>query len=165
MIFSSTISTPKSTLITAPVRTVLKLSKGLIYVVETYLPPGSSGLLHVQIFDASYQVWPTTRGESFRGDNLAFKYDDLYMMDSEPFQLLIITWNEDDTFSHDCFVHVGLVSKAEYIARFLPLMQVDAMQKMFEQILAEQEARKTQTTWGETGAVSEEMKSTYTTEG
>ena len=64
MIYSRYVNTLKVGDETLPKRTVLKVSRGLVYKVEVDFPPGPTGLLKVQIFDGGHQVWPSTPGES-----------------------------------------------------------------------------------------------------
>jgi hypothetical protein len=120
MIYGGVITTPASTLEASPQRTVIRVVLGLIYHLKVIFPPGPSGLLHVQIFDATYQLFPTTINQSFSGDNSRLEFDDMYMKDEEPFQLTVLTWNLDDTYSHDVIVLISLASKEEYKANYLP---------------------------------------------
>jgi len=78
MIYTSEIHTPANTLQANPLITVIETTAGIIYVLKIYFPPGSSGLLHVQIMDAGYQLFPTTIGQSFSGDNLSLSFDETY---------------------------------------------------------------------------------------
>lgn len=119
MIYGGTILTPKNTLQIAPLNTVFSVQAGIIYVVKVYFPPGSSGLLHMQIFDASYQAFPTTLGQSFSGDNIDFSFDETYDKSNPPSNLIVRTWNTDTDYDHELSVYIGQVSKDEYIQRFV----------------------------------------------
>ena len=87
MIYSKFITTPANTLQSNPLRTSIKVTKGLVYKVEIMFPPGSLGLLRVAIFDGAYQAWPSTVGEWFRTDGETISYDDTYLKESAPFAL------------------------------------------------------------------------------
>lgn len=108
-----------NTLAASPLETIMPLAVGIIYVFKIYLPPGSSGLLHVQVKDQGYQIFPTTIGANFSGDNLSLSFDETYAKIEPPYELRIITWNLDTDYDHNCHVAVGQVSKDEYISRFV----------------------------------------------
>ena len=119
MIYGGAILTPMNTLPGAPLRTVWPVGEGMIYVVKLYFPPGSSGLLHVQVFDASYQAWPTTIGQSFSGDNMQLSFDETYNKMGPPWELVVVSWNTDTDYDHEFGLYMGFVSKEEYIQRFV----------------------------------------------
>jgi len=146
MIYAKSITTSKNTLSTSPLETILKITKGLVYFLEVYFPPGPSGLLHIRIDDGNYQLLPATEGETLYGDNVTVRYDDLYIKNAEPYQFKIYTYNEDDTYNHTLQVRVGLVSKEVFQARFLPTMAYDYFNKLIEAAGKQQiEARKLRT--------------------
>jgi hypothetical protein len=119
MIYGGTIVTPMNTPATAPLKSVFYCTEGMIYVVKVYFPPGSSGLLHVQVFDADYQIFPTTIGQSFSGDNIQFSFDETYDKSNPPHELIVKSWNTDTDYDHEVGLYIGFVSKDEYIQRFV----------------------------------------------
>ena len=139
MVYVSTIAVPKNTPKTSPLKTRMNVTKGLVYKVEIMFPPGPSGLVHLWIMDGSYQFLPSSEGETLYGDNTLIQFDDLYIMDSEPFFFDIYTYNEDDTYDHTIQVRIGLVSKDVFMARFLPTMTYDYFEAVLERIRQEQE--------------------------
>jgi len=140
MIYTKDITTLKNTTKENPKKTVLKVTKGLVYRVEICLPPGPCGLLHIAIFDGGYQVWPYEYGESFSGDAETITFDDVYLKETEPFEFTVLTWNEDDTFQHWCQIRIGLVSKEIFMGRFLPSIGFKELEMVMTNILTAQEA-------------------------
>jgi len=140
MIYTKDITTLKNTTKENPKKTVLKVTKGLVYRVEICLPPGPCGLLHIAIFDGGYQVWPYEYGESFSGDAETITFDDVYLKETEPFEFTILTYNEDDTFQHWCQIRIGLVSKEIFMGRFLPSIGFKELETVMTNILTAQEA-------------------------
>ena len=138
MIYTANITTTKSTPKTALKKTVLHVNKGLVYKVEIYVPPGAAGLLGVSVFDGLYQVWPSSVGEFFVGDDIMISFDDLFLKEAAPYQFQICTYNEDDTYDHTCSVRVGLVSNEAFMARFLPTKSREYFEKMRLRLLSEQ---------------------------
>ena len=142
MIYRKTIDTAITWTEGLPKRTTFPVTKGLVYFLELYFPSGSEGLLHVQIVDGGYQVWPSTPAESFIGDDIYCMYDDLYIKEQEPFKFTVITWNDDDTYSHKVIVGIGFVSKDIYMARFMPSMMYKEFEAVYMRILEEQRKKQ-----------------------
>lgn len=140
MIYTANITTPSNTAQTDLKHTVLHVTTGLVYKVEVYFPPGSAGLMGVAIFDGLFQVWPSTVGVFFIGDNLLISYDDLYLKEAAPYQFDIYTYNEDTVYDHLAIVKLGLVSKEVFRARFLPYEAYDYFTRLLEQISEEKAA-------------------------
>jgi len=142
MVYRKTITTLSGVTEGRPTRTPFGVTKGLVYFFEVYFPSGSEGLLHATIYDGGYQIWPSTPRESFIGDDIYFPYDDLYIKESAPFEFTVYTWNEDDMYKHKVIIGIGLVSKDIFMARFLPSMMYEKFEKVYMNILKEQEKRK-----------------------
>lgn len=137
MIYTANIITPKNTAQTALKKTVLHVTKGLVYKVEFYFPSGSARLMGVAVFDGLYQVWPSSVGEFFVGEDQEIDFDDLYLKESAPFEFQIYTYNLDDTYEHFVSVRIGLVSSDVFLARFLPTKGHDYMVKLQRQMRRE----------------------------
>lgn len=142
MVYTSTITSTKAKAESTKTRTVIKITKGLVYQWELYFPPGSSGLLHIRILDGSYCLLPSTPSESFVGDNVKFTYEDLYLKETEPFEFNIDHWNEDTAYDHTFYFHIGMVSKDVYKARYMPTVQYDIFTKWITELAKEQERQR-----------------------
>jgi len=141
MIYTANITTSMNTPQTSLTQTVLRVTKGLVYKVEVYLPAGSAGLMGVAVFDGLFQLWPSTVGDFFVGEDQQIAFDDMYLKESAPYQFDIYSYNTDDTYDHFASVRVGLVSKEIYLARFLPTKSHDYFAGIMRQLQAEQEER------------------------
>ena len=145
MIYTANITTVKNTSISSLKRTPLEVTKGLVYKVEFYFPPGSAGLMGLAVFDGLFQVWPSTVGEFFVSDDETISFDDMFLMESEPFEFQCYTYNLDDTHDHLVGVRIGLVLKEVFQARYLPqkssevFMQVLAQMEVERELLAERQ--------------------------
>ncbi len=138
MIFSANITTSKDTAKDDLKRTVLQVTKGLVYKVEFYFPSGSAGLAGVAVFDGLYQCWPSTVGEFFIGESQTISFDDLYLKEAAPYTFQILTYNLDDTHSHAIGVRIGLVSKDAFLARFMPTKGAEFMADLVKKLNVEQ---------------------------
>ena len=139
MIYTATVTSVKDTASTSPDKTVLQVSRGLIYKIDVYFPPGSAGLMGVKIMDSIYQMYPSTPGTWFVGDNNTISFDDVYLKESGPYVFDIYHYNTDDTNSHSVIIRIGMLTKTRYMARFLPDLSFTAMKDYFAGIAAEQE--------------------------
>lgn len=139
MIYTANITTPKNRAKTNLKKTVLHVTKGLVYKVEFYFPPGSAGLMGVAVFDGLYQVWPSSVGEFFVGEDHVVSFDDMYLKESAPFEFQIYTYNTDDTHGHFVSVRIGLVSSEVFLARFMPTKGHDYLVKLRRQMRQEHE--------------------------
>lgn len=120
MIYTANITTPKDRARTNLKKTVLHVTKGLVYKVEFYFPAGSAGLMGIAVFDGLYQVWPSNVGEFFIGEDQLIAFDDMYLKESAPYEFQCYSYNNDDTYEHFVAVRIGLVSSEVFLARFLP---------------------------------------------
>lgn len=118
-------------------KTTINVTKGLVYKVEFLFPSGSAGLMGVAVFDGLFQVWPSSVGEFFVGEDHVISFDDLYLKESEPFEFQVYTYNEDQTYPHAVSVHIGLVSKEVFKARFLPKRGPEQLTKLLEDMARE----------------------------
>ncbi len=143
MIYGGVVSTPANTTAAAPLVTAFPVTEGIVYHMKVIFPPGPSGLLHVQIFDAAYQMFPTALGQSFVGDNSLFQFDVLYAKKADPFLFTMKTWNLDDTYAHEVAVWLSMETADEFKARYLPMMQTNALvAQIGEQEIEQSAARR-----------------------
>ena len=126
----------------APMKTIIKVTKGLVYRVEIEFPPGAAGLHHVVIFDGGYQVWPSSPGQTFHGGWSLIGFDDTYLKLSAPFEFQAYSWNLDDTYPHLVQVRIGMVSNEIFMARYLPTYGYEHFLKLIEAERKAQEARE-----------------------
>lgn len=141
MIYTADISTAASTSKANAQKTVLPVSRGLVYKVDFVFPAGSTGLLYCLVTDGLHQVWPSSPGVWFRGDNDVISFEDTYLKLSPPYEFCIYTYNLDDTYNHSVIVKVGLVSSEIFMARFLPTYTYKYFIDMLDKLEAEQQTR------------------------
>lgn len=142
MIYTVNITTEKNRAKSNLKKTVLHVTKGLVYKVEFYFPSGSAGLMGIAVFDGLFQVWPSNVGEFFIGEDQLIAFDDLYLKEAAPFELQCYTYNTDDTHEHFVSVRIGLVSKEAFQARYMPQKSHDMFIATLAQMEAEREAMR-----------------------
>jgi len=138
MIYGVTKVTAANTAQNNPDKTIIRVTNGFVYRVYLFFPFGPAGLLHAQIFDGSYQVWPSTIGDSFHVEGSVIDFEDCYFKMTPPYEFKLVTWNLDDTLEHEVQVKIGMVSQDIYIARFLPSYAYNQL----SEILSKQEQEK-----------------------
>lgn len=141
MIYSANITTPANTTQSGLKTTRIHVTKGLVYKVEFYFPSGSAGMMGVAVFDGLFQVWPSSVGEFFIGEDHVVSFDDLYLKEAAPFELQCYTYNTDDTYDHAVSVRIGLMSKDVFLARFLPTRGHDYMEELLKKMMTERTER------------------------
>lgn len=140
MIYTLTKTTPNDQDADNPLRSILTVTKGLVYRIEVEFRPGASGTLHIQIYDGGYQVWPSTPGESFNTDGKTIGFDDTYLKLNPPYQFDVLTWCESASYDHEIQVRIGMVSPEIFMARFLPTYGYQELTKILQDALTQQQA-------------------------
>lgn len=113
MIYEVACYTPANTPATDPVITAITVAPGVVDSVEVVFPSGCSGLAHMQVYRALHQLWPANPGASFTGDGNPIRWQEDYPMYDQPLELLVVTWNEDDTFPHTPVLRVNLLRQSQ----------------------------------------------------
>lgn len=109
MRYAASVTIPANTLEADPVEEVLEVCFGTIRQVFVLFPPGHAGLTSLQIFHQSRQIFPTTPGESFTGDDTQYAFDEQWPIFEVPHELLLRAWNLDDTYEHTIYVELSVL--------------------------------------------------------
>jgi len=163
MIFSLDFTIPITATKANPHHSVLDVTKGLVYRVEFQFPAGCAGLAYMAVFDGGFQVWPSTLGEFFHTDNFTIAFDEMYLKSSAPYQFDFYGYNLDETYPHTIYCRIGLADKDIFMARYLPSVAYELLQKELAKLETEQEAKKAATLaspfpWLVVAKVTERMK-------
>ena len=83
--------------------------------------PGCSGMVHLQVFHQTRQIFPTTPGESYIGDGSEILGDATIEVDEAPYILQLRGWSPDTAYPHTVAVefyiekaHAGLPVPLEF---------------------------------------------------
>jgi len=120
MIYSFNISTPANTLEADRVKTVLKLTAGIIHQLDILFPTGCAGLLYVALNHGLHQVWPSNDKEYFHTDGDKISFKEFYELKSDVNTLDVYTYNLDDTYPHAIIIRLGLLKQSEIQGLWLP---------------------------------------------
>jgi len=107
MIYQTELTIPAQTARTAPVTAEFTMPYGVIKRIAILFPFGCAALAHIQIYHNEFQVWPTTPGKSFVGDNTYLDFEENYELTEAWNQVRVVGWNEDDSYSHSVNVWIS----------------------------------------------------------
>lgn len=110
--------------------TSLPVSHGIITWISFRPRPGHVGLCHCQVFYHDIQICPFTRTEDLHGDTFPIEWNEFIEVFTEPFELRIKSWNEDDTYDHTYDISFVILPKVAVLAVSI----VEAIEKMLSQI-------------------------------
>jgi len=100
MIYQSALVLPANTAQSAPVTDEFSIPRGAIKRLNILMPDGCAGLAHIQVYHNEKQIWPTTPGMSFVGNNTHFDFEEDYELPEAWNTIRILGWNEDDSYQH-----------------------------------------------------------------
>lgn len=142
LIYVASISIPANTLQANPHRQSIKLCNGLIYKIRVSFPSGCAGLARFIIKRGGQQLYPSSPDEAFLGDGENIDFDELYLIETPPYELLLEAWNTAEDFSHTPILSIGMVSKEVFKARFLPTYSTKEFEQLLNKVANEQEEQR-----------------------
>lgn len=98
----------------SPATVDVSLPSGYLTRVDVVFPPGPAGLVNIQIFKSSTQLFPKGAGTSYTGDDTHISFECAEYLDSSPTTLTIKGWQTGCNFSHTILVYFE-VSSLDYI--------------------------------------------------
>lgn len=90
----------------------MPMSAGVIHQVDIMFPDTCDHDIRVQIFDASFQLWPSNRGGSVRGDAAVISFRDFYEMAPAKNILTGVAWLTDETKAGTIWIQIGVLPRS-----------------------------------------------------
>jgi len=90
----------------------MSMSAGVIHQVDILFPDGCDHNIRVQVFDASFQLWPSNRNATIRGDATVVSFRDFLEMRSANNTLTGYAWWEDTETAKTIFIQVGVLPRS-----------------------------------------------------
>ena len=87
----------------------MPMSSGIIHQVDIMFPDTCDHDIRVQIFDASFQLWPSNRDGTVRGDAAVVSFRDFYEMRAENNVLTGIAWLTDTAKASTIWIQIGVL--------------------------------------------------------
>jgi len=122
MIYSRTITIPANTTIELPLVSQIDVVEGVLKKIWVRWRWGPGNLCGAQIFRASAQLWPTTAREWFGSSEHETVITEAYMLDDEPLQFMVHSYNLDNTFKHSLWIGFEVL-RPEYSAGVLEFLE------------------------------------------
>lgn len=95
----------------------VEVCRGTIAKFYRLFPPGCAGLVHLQVFYQTRQIFPTTPGESYLGDDSEILSDATVFLDEPEYVLQLRAWSPGSAHQHIVYCEF-------YIARPIVLVPV-----------------------------------------
>jgi len=121
MFYEFAVTVPANTPASSPLRQTVTLVPGTLVGVSLQFPPGCVGLVHAQIWEANHQRWPSNPGGSISADGVVVAWQEDYPLVTEPYQFILLVWNQDDTFAHTVTFRLNLIEQRRLEERTGPL--------------------------------------------
>ena len=86
----------------------LGVCAGIITEVEILFPAGHSGLTFLQIWYLGRQIFPTSEGATFQGDDNVIEFSEQWVVFEVPHILTLHGWGPDATLDHTVFVEISI---------------------------------------------------------
>jgi len=90
----------------------MPMSAGVIHQVDILFPDDCDHNIRVQVFDASFQLWPSNRNATIRGDATVISFRDFYEMRSANNTLTGLAWWEGTETAQTIWIQVGVLPRA-----------------------------------------------------
>jgi len=80
-------------------------------------PPGSKGLLHVQIYYGLKQIWPYEEGQFFAGNDEIIEFEEYWELPESPCAFTVHCENYSTQYEHAVYVKMQTERKSVSLAR------------------------------------------------
>ena len=89
----------------------MSMSSGVIHQVDIVFPDTCDHDIRVQIFDASFQLWPSNRDATIRGDAGVISFRDFYEMTPANNILTGVAWLTDAAKASTIWIQIGVLPR------------------------------------------------------
>lgn len=90
----------------------MPMSSGVIHQVDIMFPDTCDHDIRVQIFDASFQLWPSNRDGTIRGDAAVISFRDFYEMAPANNILTGLAWLTDTAKAGTIWIQIGVLPRS-----------------------------------------------------
>jgi len=90
----------------------MPMSSGIIHQVDMMFPDTCDHDIRVQIYDASFQLWPSNRGGTVRGDAAVISFRDFYELVPASNVLTAYAWLTNAAKASTIWIHIGVLPRA-----------------------------------------------------
>ena len=94
-----------------PHKLIMQLAAGIVHQVDILFQNGCNHQEFVQIFDDSFQLWPSNRGEKLRGNATIISFREFYELKPGNSTLTAKIWTTLPDDFKDVTISIGLLPK------------------------------------------------------
>jgi len=109
MMYEVDIEVLKTNDVNDKVKTVVKLTHGVIHQLGIYFPPGCANTIHTVINRGLYQIFPTNPDGTIKGDSINVEGREFYTVIKAPYQVEVVAWADGATYDHTITVRLWLM--------------------------------------------------------
>ncbi len=109
MWYEAELAIPAGTPENAPVEVRVRVTYGVIHRVVVEAAPGCHRMAAIRIYHQEHQVYPTNPEEDIALDSVPRDFEDRYLMDSAPYDLVIRGYAPSATYAHSYRVGIGIM--------------------------------------------------------
>jgi len=110
---------PANTLASAPATAELEICPGTVTEFYRLFPPGCAGLVHLQVFWQTQQIFPSSAGASYVGDGSEILGLAGFVINEVPAILELRAWSPGTTYQH--IIYAEFYIERPYVLTSLPL--------------------------------------------
>lgn len=96
---------------TDPYTLDLHLTQGVVHQVDVLFQDGCNHKIFVQLWDGDHQIWPTNRGEKFRGNATVISFREFYELLPGYTKLNAHIWTTLPSDFKEVIIQIGLLPK------------------------------------------------------
>ncbi len=107
--FDHTITT--GDIVTAKKELNLHLTAGVIHQVDVLFQDGCNHKVNIQIFQANFQVWPSNRGATMKGNATVISFREFFELEPGGNDLTAFIWGDGVVTGKEVVIQIGLLPK------------------------------------------------------
>lgn len=109
MQFTYSIEVEPNTPAASPRRLEIKLAIGILRKFSLYFPWGCAGLVGVRVIHYEHQLYPTSPGTWYTGNEIFIEFDDEYIIWEGHNEFKVEAYNLDDFYAHTPIVGFNIL--------------------------------------------------------
>jgi hypothetical protein len=113
MFYSTTITIPAATAEAGPVIQRIKLSAGIIHMIDVEFRSGTDFTVGIRILLGGHQVYPTNPDGELKADGRAIIFGDYLPLEQGENELVIKGYAPSSTYEHTVYVKIGVLRENE----------------------------------------------------
>lgn len=107
--FDHTITT--ADVITEKKELALQMTAGVIHQVDVLFQDGCEHKVNVQIFLANFQLWPSNRGKTMKGNATVISFREFFELELGNTELIAQIWGDGTVTGKEVVIQIGLLPR------------------------------------------------------